>query len=244
MPQFQIRLAGRIIAVRSIYEEVLVLCRDYLSEEPEEDFRVEIQAKDIEFERKKSFREAMLEGHTPEYFPDSYLETLAVYRKIALRMPDYDTWLMHGSAVAVDGEAYLFTAPSGTGKTTHTRLWLEQIPGAFVVNGDKPLLRLQKDVCRVCGTPWSGKEGLNRNTQVPLRCICFLERGKENRIAEISFREALPMLLQQSYRPTDAAAMQKTMALVHGLKDTVRFFHLHCNMDPSAALVAWGRMHG
>ncbi len=242
MKQFQITLAGQPLGIRSLYDEVFHLCREYLSETPEPSFHIETKPEDIRFEQEKSLREAALEGKPAILYPDPYLETLAVYRRIAARMPDYDTWLMHGSAVAVGEEAFLFTAASGTGKTTHTRLWLEQIPGAYVVNGDKPLLRIRDGLCEVCGTPWSGKENMNRNVTVPLRAICFLHRGAENRIEEISFRDAAPHLLQQSFRCSNPSVMQKTMTLVKRLGDCVRFYRLFCNMEQDAALVSWNAM--
>jgi hypothetical protein len=242
MREFQITLAGQAVGIRSMYDEVFRLCRDYLSDQPEVSFRIETRPEDIAFEQKKSLREAALKGSPAILYPESYLETLAIYRKIAVGMLKYDTWLMHGSAVAVDHEAFLFTADSGTGKTTHTRLWLEQIPGAYVVNGDKPLLRMRSSMCEVCGTPWSGKENMNRNVMLPLRAICFLHRGTENRIEEISFREATPLLLHRSYRSSDALMMQKTMQLVKELEDRVRFYLLFCNMEPDAALVSWNAM--
>ncbi|MBR3585010.1 MAG: hypothetical protein IKO00_03205 [Oscillospiraceae bacterium] len=242
MREFRISLAGQTVAIRSIYDEVYHLCRDYLSDVPEAAFHVETALEDIAFERDKSLREAAMEGKPAVLYPESYLETLSVYRKIAIGMLKYDTWLMHGSAVAVDHEAFLFTAPSGTGKTTHTRLWLEQVPGAFVINGDKPLLRMRAGICEACGTPWSGKEAMNRNVIVPLRAVCFLNRGTENRIEEIPFRDAAPLLLQQSCRYSDSLMMQKTMQLVKQLGNNVRFYRLFCNMEPEAALVSWNGM--
>ena len=242
MRDFQITLAGQAVGIRSLHDEVFQLCKDYLSDAPELSFRIETNPEDIRFEQEKSLREAVLEGKPAVLYPDSYLETLAVYRKIALRMPEYDTWLMHGSAVAVGEEAFLFTAASGTGKTTHTRLWLEQIPGAYVVNGDKPLLRMKDGFCEICGTPWSGKENMNRNVIVPLRAICLLHRGAENRIEEISFRDASPFLLQQSFRCSDPFVMQKTMTLLKRLGSSVHFYRLFCNMEPEAALVSWNGM--
>ena len=243
MKRFSVSLAGVTVGVESRYDEVYALCEPYLCQGAE-DFSVGVQQADIEFERKKSVRQAALEGLNQTEFPDSYLETLAVYRKIAVGMLRYDTFLMHGSAVCVDGEAYLFTASSGTGKTTHTNLWLSRIPGAFVVNGDKPLIRLRGDRAEVCGTPWAGKEGMQTNTVAPLRAVCLLTRGKENRIEETTFRELYPMLLQQTYRPTEAAAMRKTMELVKRLGESVKLYRLQCNMDPEAAWTAYNGMRG
>jgi len=242
MREFRISLAGQTVAIRNIYDEVYHLCRDYLSDVPEAAFHVETAPEDIAFERDKSLREAALEGKPAVLYPESYLETLSVYRKIAAGMLKYDTWLIHGSAVAVGHEAFLFTAPSGTGKTTHTKLWLEQVPGAFVINGDKPLLRMRAGICEACGTPWSGKEAMNRNVIVPLRAICFLNRGSDNRIEEIPFRDAAPLLLQQSCRYSDSLMMQKTMQLVKQLGVCVRFYRLSCNMELEAALVSWNGM--
>ena len=235
---FTISLADVSIEIDSIYDEVYKLCKDYLTEEGHADFTVEISQSDLDYERKKSIREAALEHLKPVIFPDHYLETLAVYRKIATKMLDYDTFLMHGSVVAAGGHAYLFTAPSGTGKTTHTRLWLENIPGSFVVNGDKPLIRVHDGYCEACGTPWAGKEFMNTNVIVPLRAICLLERGQENSIEELPFLDVYVNLFQQIYRPVEAKAVRKTMELIRRMGESVRFYRLICNMDPGAALCA------
>ena len=145
---------------------------------------------------------------------------------------------MHGSVVAVDNEAYMFTALSGTGKSTHTNLWLKNIPGSFIVNGDKPLLQVS-DRTYICGTPWAGKERLQTNTTVPLKAIVLLERGEKNEITEVSFQEALPILLTQTHRNADREHMFKTLGLLQKTAETVRFYRLKCNMEDEAALVAY-----
>ncbi len=115
------------IAVTSLYDEVHRLCADYRIPGPAADFSVKISRSDIDYERMKSAREDEIEGIPIRQFSDGYLETLAVYRRIAEKMPEYRTLLFHGSCVAVDGAGYLFTAKSGTGKSTHTRLWREML---------------------------------------------------------------------------------------------------------------------
>ena len=240
--QFTIRLAGIYIEICSIYNEVYHLCSGYLTNCISPDFRVVISQKDIAFECTKCVREAEGKHLNPIRYPDSYLETLAVYRKIAVRMLAYDTFLMHGSVVAVGGEAFMFTAPSGTGKTTHTRLWLENIPGSYVLNGDKPLIRVKEGFCEACGTPWSGKECMNANEVVPLRAICLLERGPVNSIEEITFLSAYPHLFRQTYLPTETDAVRKTMELVRQTGENVRLYHLSCNISPEAALLSAGAM--
>ena len=159
-------------------------------------------------------------------------------------MLDYNTFLMHGAAVA-DGEgAYLFTAPSGTGKTTHIKKWLENLPGAYVVNGDKPLVEITAEGAIVHGTPWCGKEKLGCNGKAPLRAVVLQQRGEENRMEEITFGAALPTLLRQSYRPDDPEKMKKTLSLLAELGKRVRFFRFTCNnLKPDAFQVAYDALH-
>lgn len=237
------RIADKVVSVSSIYDEVHSYCRDYLTDE-EAEYSVSTSQEDIDFERRKSDRENELEGLPVVDHRDSYLEELAVYRRIAEKMLDYDTVLFHGSVIAVDGEGYLFTAKSGTGKSTHTRLWREYFGSrAVMVNDDKPLLRISGGKVTAYGTPYNGKHRLGSNISVPLKAICILTRAAENRIVPISPEQAYPILLQQIYRPADAVKMQKTLALADDLADSVKFFRLGCNMDISAARTAYEGMN-
>ena len=232
------RLADRIIRIRSIYPEVQEMCAAYRAEGTP-DFSVECRQEHIDAEREHAAREDALEGRKPRDWSEAYLETLAVYRQIAEKLPDYDTVLFHGSALAADGTAYLFTARSGTGKSTHARLWREALGDRVVmINDDKPLLRIAETGAAVYGTPWDGKHHLSGNLSAPLKAVCILERSPVNRIARISPREAYAFLLQQCYRPADAGAMGKTLALLDRLTRVTELFRLGCNMDPEAALTA------
>ena len=238
------RIAERDVEITSIYPDIQNCCAEYLHS-GELDFIVKTTQADIVFEREKSAREDALEGIPTRRFSDGYLETLAVYRKIAERMPEYDTFLFHGSCIAVDGVGYLFTARSGTGKSTHTRLWRELMgERAVMVNDDKPLIRMTDEEAIAYGTPWDGKHRLSSNIAVPLKAVCILERSVENRIREITSSEALPMLLQQVYRPMDSAAMARTLNLIDRLAGRVKFYRLGCNMNIEAAQVAWEAMRG
>lgn len=234
---FIVSLAGINVGVSSIYSEVYELCRDYLTDKPA-DFTVATDVSDIEFEREKAKAEAIHEGRVYEDFTSEYLETLAVYRKIVEKMLDHDVFLMHGAAIALDGAAYLFTAPSGVGKTTHIGFWLKKYPDAFVINGDKPLIRVLDDKILVCGTPWAGKEGFNRNALLPLKAVCTLFRGKENYLTPIDFQKIFPLIISQSYRPNCESKLVKTLELIKILGERTRFFALYCNLDPDAARVA------
>lgn len=238
------KIAGKVIGINSLYEDVHGYCSDYLTDE-EADFTVEITEKDIEFERLKTEQEYAYEGLKAPDYPDGVLEETAVYRKIAEKMTEYDTFVFHGSVIAVDGQGYLFTAKSGTGKSTHTRLWREYFGDrAVMVNDDKPLIFVGEDDIIVYGTPYNGKHRLGNNISVPLKALCILERSEQNRIERITKSQAYSMLLQQVYRPADGKKMRKTLALIDRMAERVGLYRLGCNMDISAAETAYNGMKG
>ena len=242
METFCIQIAGITVEVRTLHAYTAQMCADYLTQAPAEMY-VEMTEQDIERERIKSIREALFEGRQPLAYPEAYLESVAVYRKIATLLPERNAAVFHGAVVAVDGAAYTFTACSGTGKTTHMNLWLSHFGSrAIVVNGDKPILKLDGQQAYACGTPWCGKENLNTNVILPLKAICILERDSTNHIEKIGLRDALPVLMQQIYRPDDAAAMRRTMELVRAFGTTVPLYRLGCNMEEDAAVVAYTGM--
>ena len=242
MAQFRIKIAGTVFQVRSLFESTRDYCRQYLTEE-EAECTIETCREDLDFEQKKAREEAELEGFRYRNFPDPYLERTAIQRKAAEFLFRRDVLVFHGSVVAVDGQGYLFTAKSGTGKSTHTRFW-RQVFGdrAIMVNDDKPFLRFTQEGVLVCGSPWSGKHGLDTNITVPLQGICILERGTENRIRRITPKEALFMLLQQSNRPLDPALMPKYLEMVDILANSVPLWQMECNLAPEAATVAHSAM--
>lgn len=225
--------AGKTVEVNSLHEAVHRYCAAYRTDAPA-DFSVTISQEDIEYERARE--------ETPGH-ADAYLEELAVYRKVSEKTPYYDTILFHGSVIAVDGAAYVFTAKSGTGKSTHTALWRRLFGDrAVMVNDDKPLLHVG-DVVTAYGTPYDGKHKLSNKIAVPIKAVCILERAEENSIVKITRSEAYPMLVQQAYRPVDIAAMQKTLSLIDKMADSVELYRLGCNMDPDAARVAYEGMN-
>jgi hypothetical protein len=227
--------AGRTVRITSLFERVHDYCADYRCEDlPSPDISVNITAEDIAAERGRlsSSRAA-----------DDYIEELAVYRVIAENMPRFDTILFHGSCVAVDDRGYLFTAPSGTGKSTHTALWRRLLgERAVMVNDDKPLIRVSGGEVTVFGTPYNGKHRLGENISVPLAGICCLERAAENAIRRAERDELYPLLLRQMYRPYSPDALARSLALFDKMTGAVRLFRLGCNMDIGAAELAFAAM--
>ena len=229
---FRISVAGH-----SLYSEVKSICKGYLCDnEPE--LLIYVTDEDIKEERSQS-------EQPHGSFSDRYLETLVAYRKICEALLQYNTFLMHGAAIAVGSQAFLFTAASGTGKTTHVRKWLENLDEAYVVNGDKPLIRITDREAIVCGTPWCGKERMGNNTMVPLKAVVLMERGEDNTIREISFGEAFPFLLQQTYQMDDAEMTRKVLALLSQLKGRMLFYRfIFNNMKDDAFSVAYNVLMG
>ena len=270
MTEFTVKLADIPVRIRAIWPELRQFLEDYLTEE-EAAFTLETRQEDIEQERIMSARTRAAEGLPALRSSDAYLETLAIYRKLAEELVERDVLLFHGSVVAVDGEAYLFAARSGTGKSTHTRLWREVFgERAVMINDDKPLLRVGEEGVRAYGTPWNGKHHLGGNISAPLRvgeegvraygtpwngkhhlggnisaplkALCILERDKENHVERVSPEEAFPRMLQQCYLSEDGEKAAKTLALLERMCQCVRLYRLGCNMEREAALVSYQGM--
>ena len=233
------RFADHTAELRSLHEAVHRLCADYAI--PPQTAEIVIQICDADVDHERAVYEQTYSS-APEQ-PEAELECLAVYRKLVRALLQYDVLLFHGSAVAVDGAAYLFLAPSGTGKSTHTRLWRELLGDrAVMVNDDKPLVHVSASGVTIFGTPWDGKHHLSTNIAVPLRAICVLERAEENRIDPISPVQAFSSLLRQSYRYESEAEEQRALSLLDLLTQQVGLYRLGCDQTLAAAELAWRAM--
>lgn len=241
---FVMEIAGAAVCVQPLFESTREYCKAYLTDR-EPDFAVSVSREDLVHEQMLLDREAVEEGLKRRKFPEPFLERSTIQRQVADYLLERDTLMLHGSTVAVDGNAYLFTAPCGTGKSTHTRLWRELFgERAAMVNDDKPFLQLTDQGVLAYGSPWSGKHGLASNVCVPLKGICSLQRGNENRI-EPAEPEALHELLdQQVHIPEDQALAQKVYPLLTRLAQTVPLWTMSCNKELAAAQVAYCAMSG
>lgn len=224
----KIRLCDLLIEVRMKYKYTLDFLEDYITkDEGDVAFSVSVTEDELKSEAEKEPK-----------FPLPYHETLCLYRKICNEISRHNCFMMHSSVVVHEGVAFVFTAKSGTGKTTHSRLWLKNFPGSFIINGDKPLFRLTDDGFYVYGTPWCGKEGYNKNTSAKVSSLCFIERGSENSIRQISIREVLSKIFEQLYIPKDKECGEKVLALLDKFLSTIPSYVLSCNISDEAALLA------
>ena len=172
-------------------------------------------------------------------------EFACLYRQIAERLPDYDRFVLHGAAIQTGGSAYVFTAKSGTGKTTHIRLWRERYGEAVrIVNGDKPVIWRKDGLWYACGTPWCGKEGLTSRDCVPVAGLCLLERAATNRIQPASSQQIAEAIFHQIYRPKDTARLLRFLSLLDGFLSATPVWRMGCNMEVEAAELAHDAMTG
>ena len=242
MEQFKIEIAGLAARIAPLFESTKAYCQKYVSDKEAECF-LSVTEADLRFEQEMLDIEAREEGMKLRKFTDPFLERAAIQRKIAEELLQRDTLLLHGSTVAVDGEAYLFTAACGTGKSTHTRFWREVFGDrAVMINDDKTFLKFTEEGVIAYGSPWSGKHGLDTNTAAPLKGICVLHRGKVNTIRRNCADEVLPMLHHQSYVSADEFSNQKVSALVERLSRSVALWSMECTKEQTAAMVAFGAM--
>lgn len=233
-------MAGKTVEICSHYPDVQQKCEVYrCSATPE--VRVQVSRDDIVREREQAVADLGADAVGSE----GYYEAYAVVRQLVEELFQYDILLFHASAVAVDGEGYLFTARSGTGKSTHARYWREYFGArAVMVNDDKPFLRVADGSVIVYGSPWCGKHKLHTNVAVPVKAICLLERSEENHIEPITAREAFPLLYRQTYQLKKRDSRARELALIDEMARSVRLYRLGANMSTEAARVAWEGMNG
>lgn len=173
-----------------------------------------------------------------------------LYRLAVEELPKHDSFIAHAAVIEYDGLAYAFMAPSGTGKSTHIKLWMDTLsPNATIINGDKPILRLDKTPegkprVVACGSPWAGKEGWQTNTSAPLAGLCFLTRGNTDDCQRVSPIEAFDSAVRQIYMPSDPVSAIKTLDFVDVLLQTVPLYRLSCTMNKTAVKASFEAMTG
>lgn len=223
---FKIKIAFLIIEIHHHYDYVYKLCKDYIVESDTADFLVEVSEEEI------------LKEAGNEYMK-GYAESLCIYRKICTKMNDYNAFLMHCASVSLNGEAALFSAPSGTGKTTHLKLWQEVLKDKMtIVNGDKPIIRYLDGAFYVFGTPWMGKENYGTNTSAKIKKVYFIVRDESNYIVKLTSKEAFSKVVHQLLFPEDKTLMAQFLTMLDLFIKNVSWCDLHCNMNLEAAEVA------
>ena len=171
------------------------------------------------------------------------LEYLYVGTAFNLKLLEYNGMFLHSSTVVADGQAYSFSAPCGTGKSTHANLWLKYLgERAYIINDDKAAFRKIDEKYYVYGTPFSGKNDINVDTRAELKAICFVDQAKENSIERISPDDAVPLIISQTVRPSSPERMIMMCDFIDELIAAVPVYRLKCNMDIDAAKLSYETM--
>lgn len=242
MDSFKLKVAGLVAHVHPLYLSTKEYLRSYLTDE-NPDLCIHVSDEDLLHEQKMLELEAIEEGLKIRKFTNPFLERTAIQRCMAMELLNRNTILLHGSTIAVDGKAYLFTAPCGTGKSTHTRLWREAFGDrAVMINDDKAFLEITDSKVYAYGSPWSGKHGLDTNACVPLKGICFLRRGVCNEIIPALAENWIPELQHQCFVPEDSSGAAKVDSLIRSMTKIVPLWEMCCTKEHEAALIAYSAM--
>ena len=221
---FNIYIADLNICIENKYPLIEQMCQGYITKSKEYDFKVSVTDAEIR-------REDDGKG-----FHVSYLEILAVYRKIAEKIIEYKGFLMHGVVIETERQGIMFAAKSGTGKTTHALLWQKLLGDKMVfVNGDKPLIRIIGDEVYAYGTPWAGKENLHANMRTHLKTICFIERSDTNECIKLDRESIFKRLYVHLYKPENKPKLMEMFDMLDTFINKIDFYLIKCNKDLSAA---------
>lgn len=229
----KIKLAGLVVDIRRDNPILNNQISDYITDDAAAlDITVDFKEDYIEEEIEQQIRMNLS-------FPPEYSEYLAIYRYVCTELTRHSGFLIHGSAISYHSAAYLFCAPSGTGKSTHARMWRLAFGSEVgMINDDKPVIRLINGEFHACGTPWSGKHDLDSNICVPLKGICLLRRSAVNSVKRLDATASLAELFSHIYRPRQSEAYLATVDLVGRMLETCPVYELNCNISEQAAICA------
>ena len=179
-----------------------------------------------------------------ERYPEEEREYICCSAAFCRGILAHGRFFLHASAVVSEDWAYLFSAPSGTGKSTHTALWTNLYPGSYILNDDKPVIWPDKGRITAWGTPFSGKSDLQVNRGVPLKGICFLKQAGENRIRPVPPAEALALLLGNTWRPENSCDMARLLDMIGQVAASIPVYELSCTQSAEAAKLTYAVMKG
>lgn len=222
-------IAGLRIDLQNKYEYTDRFCAEYLSDDQTSPAHLSACVSNEEFLQEKM--------QSPD-FSDGYIENICLYRKICLQLPAFKRMLLHCAVLEYQGKGYAFLGKSGTGKSTHARLWKEYLSTPRMINGDKPILEYTRDGFIAHGTPWKGKEGWGNKMFAPLNGLCFLEQAKENSIEKLTPSQASKRVFSQVLLPKDEQNAVATLELVDKLVSTTPAYLLKCDISKQAVNLA------
>lgn len=223
------RIADLSVEINPKSEYTKKYISDYLVEDCKPDFSIDVDEEMLNYEK------TLVHG-----FDEGVYESTAIFRSLCLKVLEcYNGFFFHCSAVSLDGKAYLFTAPSGTGKSTHAQLWKAHFGDRLkIINDDKPIIRQIENGFVAYGTPWNGKERRGENICGKIHGIYIIEQSKTNSVEKLKPASVLSTLLCQTVRPKNAKLLNNLLAMFDGLTNQVPIFRLKCNISDEAVVTA------
>lgn len=233
------RIAEMNIAVKAKYEDTYRYMQDFLTDSQEYELYIEPTDEMIRYEA-----ELGEEIHGDAGSP--YIcEAVAILRVICDYIIDKGGFFLHCSCLKYKDEAIIFTAPSGTGKSTHSALWRRHFGDDVVmINDDKPLVREKDGRFFIYGTPWNGKHSIGNNTSAPIKSVVFLSQAPENKATPISPIDAMALLLQQTVLPSDKAELSKLLDMLGRLVENTPMYRLGCTISDEAVTTIYDQIFG
>lgn len=228
-------IANLRVLIENQYEYTTKFCREYLSADQTSPVDITATVTEEGFAKEK----AQSSG-----FSDGYIENICLYRSLCLQLPRFGRMLLHASVLEFDGNAYAFLGRSGTGKSTHTRLWMQTIKKCRIVNGDKPILEETDEGFIAHGTPWRGKENWGGKRSALVRGLCFIEQAKENSIVKLSPSETSMRLFQQILLPTDTQEVVATLDMLDRFIAKTPAYLLQCDISQKAVETSFTALTG
>ena len=232
MINFKIKIADIVIEINAFNESTKKYCEDFLSNE-DSDLTITMLQEDLENEKH-------INEDGKVYASE---EISALYRKIADLFIERNIVVFHGSSFKVNDYAFIVTARSGVGKSTHVNLLKELLGNDLVyINDDKPLLEVNNNNLMLYSSPWNGKERRGNNTKAPLKAIIFLTRGNNTYRQLNNSEEVYFKLLSQIYLPRDKEKREKALRIIDILLKSVNFYEINVNKEIDSASMTYERI--
>ena len=232
MVNFKIEIANIVLEINAFNESTLKYCGDFLSNK-EPKYVITMAQEDLENEKH-------INEDGKVYASE---EISALYRKIADLFIERNIVVFHGSSFKVNDYAFIVTARSGVGKSTHVNLLKELLGNDLVyINDDKPLLEVNNNNLMLYSSPWNGKERRGNNTKAPLKAIIFLNRGNNTYRQLNNSEEVYFKLLSQIYLPRDKQKREKALKIIDILLKSVNFYEINVNKEIDSASMTYERI--
>lgn len=238
MIKFNIKIADETVQIICYNPFTKSMFKEYFTDE---EARFTVFPKRVDKEKIRERFRAVLSGKKAEILDrsHSFSEYHAIHLELATKLIDRGVLLVHGSAVAADGGAYLFIATSGTGKTTHTNYWTMALgERAFIINDDKPMIRITDGEPLIYPTPWGIHDKPKQAEKAPLKAMILLERADFNKLSPIKESELFPHLYKAALRGETPAETLEIVELERKLMDKTKLYKMQCTNSIDAAKTA------